>query len=306
MFAQVLSGPPVRLDGPVVVHDFEDHVRSQTRTGLMELLGAPYANDSAEDEFFTQETQERVRGVIAGLSPFDRALATAQFGLAGEPVEQKHLYNGVYRDATGNVFTVEETVRKAWDANNPDNLAQTAKQVELNRLFKEGKLRWEPMTREAQQLSQLLAAERSADDVGQMVGVPLTSGIVQDRLEHLALKLAADENLLVDRPRYRGDFELQNSGTACELVRRALSVVGALSATEAATLKAGRANMKEGEVGKSPLTAAAVKQGWVSEQTGKVNWTQLHEDVRARKREVARSRNGLESTDELAELMASA
>jgi hypothetical protein len=306
MLPQVLAGPPVFLDDTGNFTDIEDHVRYRTREGLMDLLGAAHASASAEDEFFEDEVQERVRGVIAKLSPFDRALATAQFGLAGEPVEQKHMYSGVYEDASGHVFSAETTTRRAWNENNPDNVAQSMSQVELNHLLEDKKVRWQSLTAEAQELGQLLAAEKGASEVERMVGIPLTSGIIQGRLEALALRLAADENLLVDRPRYRGGFELQNSGAACALMRRALAAVGAVDATEVGALKAGRAKMKEGAAGDSPLTDAGIRQGWVDASTGKVNWPRLQEDVRTRRRDLARTRSGFESTDELAELMTAA
>jgi hypothetical protein len=108
------------------------------------------------------------------------------------------------------------------------------------------------------------------------------------------------------RPRYRGAHELENSHQAREMVRRALIVLGDLSASEADSVKAGRA-ARDGSHKRGALGALAEARGWIDTENGRVLWGKLREDVGKRQAGRARAaRNAqLESSEELAELMTS-
>jgi len=312
--AQLLRSlaPKARFDAPSSVGGDSDG----EGTSLASVI--PDSSINIESAAVSDAEREIVRSAAEQLNPFQRRVIEAHFNLTdGEDVEQKDLYDGVYRDPVTNAaFSSEGTVIS--DRARRGEEVTKASQKELNQRFREGQLVFEAGTPESFELALLKKAsqvedlpeptreERLGRVITRTTGIPMTSGQIQDAKDQALYDLSQLPELQALRPRYRGNSELENSLQARQLVRRALTMVEAVSPKEAQNIKAGRA-AKDGSHKRGELGQIALERGWLDEKTGRVIWGKLREDVnKAKQARQANRHADLEDSDELAEIMATA
>jgi hypothetical protein len=269
-------------------------------------LGSIIADKSPGVEETTVSSAERdaVRAAASTLPPFQRRVIELGFELTdGESIEQKDLYDGVFIDsATGERLSAEGTVIS--DRRRRGEEVTKASQKELNRRFQDGELTFEAGTKESFELALLkrragededaepvepTEAERLGRIITPSTGVPMTSGQIQDAKDNALQGLSEAPSLQSLRPRYRGDFELEQSLQARQMVRKALVIVGRISQGDAESVKAGRA-AQDGSHQRGPLVSMAQEMGWVDPSNGRVDWKRLRADVASRKATILRER----------------
>ena len=218
-------------------------------------LGSVIADAAAvtEENALNAAQRQAVRRALNAIqSPVDRKVMELYWGLDGrEQVEQKDMFNGVYRDAEGNAFSAEDSV-----INDRAELGEAVSklgQKELDVALRDNAVTFEPGTPEARELFETF-------------GAPPTSGTIQYSLKRAREQMAAELEWMRDDFRYRGDNELENSDAAQEEVRRALVSMGHFSAADARKLKVSRPG-RDGTVRKKgPLRQAAEQYGLVDER----------------------------------------
>jgi DNA-directed RNA polymerase specialized sigma subunit len=256
------TGSVVRLDAPVPGYESE------------ETIGALTVDErqDAERSVLDEDTRAKVREAVADIgSPLHRRVIELFYGLAdNETVEQKDLFDGVYRDSRNRAFSAEPSViadRKA----RGEQVTQRS-QKELNKLYRQGKLSFEPGTPEAHELARISSenydpGQRFERLITYKTGMPPTSGTIQEAKRQAEEKMRSHPALAELAPRYRGENELENSEEARRQVRQALLRLKAISADDESKLKAGRAPSG----GKSPLRELAEEHALVDPQSGRLN-----------------------------------
>lgn len=256
----------VRLDAPV------------SSDGAETSVGALIIDDEQRvvEPILEADAAERVREAVATIpAPLQRRVLELYYGLAeNEVVEQKDLFDGVYRDSRGRAYSAEASVihdRKA----RGEKITKKS-QRELNEKFKNGKLIFEPGTPEAHELSRAALGEidraaRFEKAITRETGVPPTSGTIQEAKRQGEEFLRKSPLLSGLAPTYRGVNELENSETAREQVRQALLRIGAIDEAKVERLKSTRS----ASGGKSELRILAEKHGLVDPESGRREMSRL-------------------------------
>lgn len=261
-------GPMARLDAPVSA-DGSDSLGSITPDDRLDVE-APLADSDAG-----QQIHEAVQSIK---SPLRRRVIELYYGLANnEPIEQKDLFDGTYRDPkTGELFSAEPSVIR--DRSKRDIDVTRKPQSELNRLFEQGKLEWQAGTPEALELALVGMPDYDPDEkmkgvITHMTGVPPTSGSIQEAKKRAEWEMAENPRLKEFRPRYRGQDELEHSLQARKEVRAALVHMGKLTPSQAERTKVGKGNAAK----KGDLRLMAEKEGLVDSASGRVDRDKLAE-----------------------------
>lgn len=218
------------------------------------------AASMTEEGALSDAQRDAVRKALNAITrPSDRLIMELYWGLGGrEEVEQKHMFDGVYRDSDGNAFTGEDSVVN--DRASVGETVQKVSQKELDSMFESGAITFDPGTPEARELFEAF-------------GTPPTSGNIQYALNRARKEMQSELSWMRDDFRYRGDNELENSDMAQEEVRRALVALDAktpegkrITAAEARKLKVSRPG-RDGQVrNKGPLRVMAEQYGLVDDR----------------------------------------
>jgi len=232
-------------------------------------------SQTIEEPVFDADTYARIRQAVSELpSPLQRRIIELCCGLAGNgKVEQKDLFDGVYRDPeTGKAYSAEPSVIS--DRAKRGEKVVKAKQRELNERFKEGKLCFEPGTDESHELARVGKHGDNYDPAAPYepfitveTGMPPTSGTIQEAKRKAEDFLRSNPLLAGLAPRYRGDNELENSEIARQRVRDALRKLEVIDASDESKLMASRAQ----KGGKSKLREIAEAHGLVDEDSGRLD-----------------------------------
>jgi len=256
------TGQVSSLDAPVSGGD-----GSETTAGA--LLVDP--ENKVDEPVFDNDIQVRVRQAIDEIdSPLQQRIVEMCCGLTGNgDIEQKDLFDGVYRDKKGKAYSAEPSVISD-RAKRGETVIKT-KQRELNERFKNGELRFEPGTDEALILSRVGQEDfdLTAPYEGYITrdtGTPPTSGTIQEAKRKAEDLLRANPLLDGLAPRYRGDNELEYSEKARIQVRKILRYRGIIDAEAEEKLMASRAQSG----GKSKLRMLAEEHGLVDKETGRL------------------------------------
>lgn len=253
-------GHMTRMDAPVKTDD-----GSSASMGALILDPAQEVSAPVLDA----DMRERVRQAVSEIkSPFQRRIIEL-FHLEEEAREQKDLFDGVYRDSEGRAFSAEPSVIA--DRKRRGIEVIKASQRDLNRMFREGELTWEPGTPEAHELSRVVMPDydpsaKFEDFITRETGVPPTSGTIQEAKRFAEEEMRKNPVLNGLQPRYRGEDELENSEAARDEVRRALHRRGIIDDAEAQKLMAGRA----AGGGKSKLRVLAEENDLVDRTSGRL------------------------------------
>ena len=208
-------------------------------------------------------------------SPLHRRMLQMLYGLRGhEQVQQRTMFDGVYRDAKGNAYSAEQAIVK--DRAARGEKVTKVSQRELNRRFAAGELTFEPGTPEAHELARIAAGNydpRAGFEklITRETGIPLTSGTVQDALDQAHKALRRSPRLRGLAIRYRGDNELENSRQARRQVLAHLCAKGVIDPKQAEELD--RVRTPSGA--KSKLRLLAEEHGLVDPNSGRINLTAL-------------------------------
>jgi DNA-directed RNA polymerase specialized sigma subunit len=252
----------VRLDAPVSVPG------AQTTIGA--LVEDP--QQAVEEPIIEGDTIERLGEAMGSLSPFERKVVEVAFGLGeNENVEQKDLFDGIYRDKKGRAYSAKASVI-AERAKSGEKVVKLP-QRELNSKYKEGDLLFEPGNPESHALAR--AAKGLPEDdpsktdrlLSYETGIPPISGTVQETLKKGLEKLARHKSLEGLDVRYRGRDELENSESARDRVRQRLVSSGVVNDAELRKLQSTRSSTGE----KSKLRLLAEEHGLVDPDTGRLN-----------------------------------
>lgn len=261
---------------PDQVRELLPHINKVALGGGMDAFGfipAP-AKYSPDTQVIDAHTKELLRQEVQQMRPLHARVISALYGLDGEDVEQKDLFEGVYRDAKGNAYSAEPSVIAAGKARGEK--VTKATQRKLNELYKAGELTFEPWTEASAELALLSGLsdheKRMVKAMTVETGIPMTSGTVQEAKRLAEEELARNPRLAGLAPRYRGPNELENSGEARVRVARALVATGALAPNEENKLVS-RVRAKGG--GKAKLRELAEEQGLVDPETGTVDRQRL-------------------------------
>ena len=206
-----------------------------------------------EENAISEAQRQAVYSALENISsPGDRKIMELYWGLSGrEQVEQKDMFNGVYVDGNGNMFTAEDSV-----INDRSELGETVHrlgQKDLDQMLQVGSVTFEPGTPEARELLEFL-------------GTPPTSGTIQYALGRARKEMASELEWMREDFRFRGDNELENSDAAQEEIRRALVDAGHCTPADARKLKVSRPG-RDGSVNKKgPLRLAAEQFGLVDDR----------------------------------------
>lgn len=252
----------LRLDAPVPGGD-----------GAWSSIGAMIEDpmQGVEDPVIEEDTRERLRDALDDLTPFERKAVEVAFGLGdNDTIEQKDLFDGVYLDKRGRAFSAKASV--VADRERKGEKVTKKSQRELNELYKQGKLSFEPGNPEAHALAR---AAKGVDDETRSdrvltyeTGIPPTSGTVQEALRKGLEKLSHNQKLQGLDTRYRGDDELENSESARHIVRRRLASIGAATHDQLADLHSTRSPSG----GKSKLRVLAEENNLVDPETGRISF----------------------------------
>jgi hypothetical protein len=247
----------IRMDAPVK----SDGISKMSFSDLL-------VDDSVdvEQQVIDSDASRRVQMAIGEIdSPLQRRLLEMTYGLDGERVEQKDVFDGVYLDANGQAYSAEGTIIS--DRRARGIKVQKLRQSEINRRFKSGELKFEPGTKEAYELSRISngdfdPGERYAQYITAETGIPPTSGTVYEAKRRAEQQLRSSTHLKDIVDPYRGDDQLEHSESARHLVRQELARRGIISSAEDKDLTATRAR----HGGKSKLRQLAEKHGLVDQQ----------------------------------------
>jgi len=255
----VVSQQAVRLDAPLRVHDTEELNSTHSDILLDE-------STDTENEVIAGDARNRVRLAISEIkSPVRRRLLEMTYGIGGEEVEQKDIFDGVYIDGDGQRYSAESTIVS--DRKRRGVKVEKLSQKELNSKFNSGALNFEPGTAEAYEMARVAKGQFSASEefsrfITNETGMPLTSGMVYDSKSRGEDELRSSPHLVGMADAYHGPDELENSESARERVRRALIRKGAVADPNAKNLRSARS--KSG--GKSKLRELAEDHGMVDDQ----------------------------------------
>lgn len=273
----------IRLDAPIATRDGEIEVASAIAD----------TNANVEREVLDGITSMVLIEALGSLSPYERTLIEYYYGIGkdvtGNPVQQKDLYDGVYKDSTGQEYSAEQSViadRRALiegrrggvgATGNPNERAKeirTALQRELNERYSRGELVFIPNSHEARKLFELS-------------GVPPTSATIQEGLNKIYTKIAPKLEVFHEDTLSRGNNALEYSETACEAVREELKRqarankgslptpgygTGKVALEEIEKLKPGKP-AKNGIGRKGALRRVAEAAGCIDIETGKLTFT---------------------------------
>lgn len=266
-FAQ---GHYVRLDQPM-----------KTAEGESDTIGNVIADEGSN---FTEETEEedlnkRLRDAVSSLeSPLQRRIIELDFGLAGnDPVKQNDLFDGVYRDREGNLYSAESSVLRSRKKEGVE--VSHRPQSELNDLFERGEMTFEPGTPESHELARAAAGitispnEKLKSYITCKTGVPPRSGTIQEARRQALATLANDPRLQGLGLRYKGDDEIEHSQIGRAQLQQALINLGVIKKSDLSKMKAGRAYRGK----ESPLFSLAKKHGLIDPETGRLNSTKITE-----------------------------
>ena len=240
------------------------------------------ADQEIEESVIDATMAEQVRKAVEDLkSPLHRRVLQMIYGLdGGEQVQQRMMFDGVYRDEEGNAYSAETAIIKDRAARGEKVIK--ASQRELNRRFAAGELKFEPGTPEAHELARIAAGNydpKAAFErmITRETGIPLTSGTVQDALEQAHKALRSSPRLRGLAMRYRGDNELENSLQAREQVLGYLCAKGVIDEKEAEELN----RIRTASGSKSKLRLLAEEHGLVDPESGRINLSMLTASPRA-------------------------
>jgi DNA-directed RNA polymerase specialized sigma subunit len=258
---------PVRLDAPISTgNEGEDTIGSVTVD----------PHQQVEDPIMDQDSHKRVRRAVDSIeSPFRRKVIELFYGLAdNEHVEQKDLFDGVYRDNKGRAFSAEPSVIS--DRKKRGEKVTKRSQKELNRLFYDGKLSFEPGTPEAAELARINQDDFNPDApfekmITRKTGIPPTSGTIQEAKRKAEEEMRSSPILSGLAPRYRGENELEASEVARDQVRQALLRLKAIETKDLAKYRATRGTQGQ----KSELRKLAEQHSLVDPQNGRLDKERL-------------------------------
>ncbi len=222
-----------------------------------------------------REMASKLREALSDLgekSPFQRRVVELYFQMAdNEELEQRELFDGIYRDLdTGVAYSAEDGVIRNRGRVGVD--VEFRSQKELNQAFESGELVFEPGTPESHELARIVMGDYDPAApyeryVSAATGIPPTSGTVQEALKKGLTDLSTNDKLQGFAPRYRGENEIENSGSAADKVRHALRDMGKVTEADLRKLQ----SMRSVSGGKSRLRIEAEKAGLVDPQTGRLN-----------------------------------
>lgn len=250
-----VSTPVVRMDAPVKENDYTASIGE-----MMEDV-SPRVDDIAVQN----DVRDRVRSAVKSInSPLIRRTMEMVYGLDCDPVKQRDLSEGVYKDKDGNLFSSERSIISKRKANNED--VEYVSQTVLNQQFEDDELVFVPGTPEAYELAlvgkdNFDASHKFEREITKEMGMPLTPGkvfIMRTKAEEI---LRADPRLQGIAGVYRGGNEIENSGSAREKIRHELKRRGVLQSVDSREAKA--ASSASG--GKSKLRLLAEQENLLDE-----------------------------------------
>ena len=215
------------------------------------------------------DTEHRLLQALDNLPPLEKRVLEIAFDIGeGRSVEQKDLFDGVYRDAKGRLFSAKKSIIKerAKDGEEVRRMGQR----ELNQRFESGQLVYLPGNPEAHALA--LAAKGNkiegitSREITHKTGVPPTSGVIQEALRKGLERLRSDKSLQDISMRYRGEDELENSEIARNIARQRLLEMGAIRESDFRDLQASKSSSGS----KSRLRTLAEKHGVVDPDSGQL------------------------------------
>ena len=215
------------------------------------------------------DTEQRLLQALDNLPPLEKRVLEIAFDIGeGRSVEQKDLFDGVYRDAKGRLFSAKKSIIKerAKDGEEVRRMGQR----ELNQRFESGQLVYLPGNPEAHALA--LAAKGNkiegitSREITHKTGVPPTSGVIQEALRKGLERLRSDKSLQDISMRYRGEDELENSEIARNIARQRLLEMGAIRESDFRDLQASKSSSGS----KSRLRTLAEKHGVVDPDSGQL------------------------------------
>jgi hypothetical protein len=153
------------------------------------------------------EQTSRIRRAIQDIdSPLRRTIIEMSYGINREYVKQRDMFDGVYKDDKGNAYTAVKSI--ASQRKELGEKVSLKKQSELNKLFSEGKLGFEPGTPEARELAVVARGKRFDPEaayeplITKETGIPLTEGSVTENKRRAELELRNNARIqtLKDEP----------------------------------------------------------------------------------------------------------
>lgn len=246
-------------------------------------------NVHVEESTLDAIQSEDVRRAISELkSPLERRVIELYWNLDQDTVEveQRDLFDGVYRDRRGRAYSAELSIIR--DRAERGETVSKRSQVELNEGLRSGKLTFEPRTPEARELYEL------QQELAKMTGAPavaLTAATIQETLGRAYSKMAPHLSTLRDTLLYRGDNALENSEHAQALIRRELKRIvsdagGAVEVPEIGRITPGAVDrLKPGRPSRSRVSSkaelrkAAEHFGLIDPSNGRIVHTALLERV---------------------------
>ncbi len=249
----VAHGRAIRMDAPL-----------KTDEGAM-TFGQMIVDDQTdiETETISADASERIKKAISEIkSPLRRRLLEMTYGLEGDEVEQKDVFDGVYVDAQGRAYSAEATIIS--DRRERGVKVEKKAQSDLNKKFAAGELKFEPGTPEAYEIARLAKGdfnpqERFEKYITEETGLPPTSGTVYEAKRRAEQEVRHSPHLRDLVEVYRGDNELENSESARERVRQELLNRGVINDVNDNTLH----SLRSRDGGKSRLRQLAEQHGLV-------------------------------------------
>lgn len=264
---------------PEKIAEILPHARRQTVSldmgidsdGEGALLGDMIADKAqiTDGEASLMDRTERIRLALEQLPPFEKRVIEIAFDIGdGRMVEQKDLFDGVYKDKSGKLLSPKKSIIR--ERSQRGEKVELLGQRELNRLYESGEVVYIPGNPEAHSLAR---AGRGGDplapterEINYKTGTPPTSGVVQEALRKGLGQLR--ENPLLDGMgmRYRGADELENSEIAREIARQRLLEINAIEEDELSSLLSAKSTTG----GKSRLRELAEANGIVDPESGRL------------------------------------
>lgn len=250
------------------VISLDRQVGSETDDGNLSDIIAD-ARVNTEKATGQEDTEQRLAAALNNLPPLEKRVLEIAFDIGeGRSIEQKDLFDGVYRDSKGRLFSAKQSIIKerAKDGEEVKRMGQR----ELNQRFEAGQLVYLPGNPEAHALA--LAAKgndldgTTSREITNQTGVPPTSGVIQEALRKGLERLRLDPSLQDMGMRYRGENELENSEIARQIARQRLLEVGAIKESDFRDLQAS----KSASGSKSRLRTLAEKHGIVDPDNGQL------------------------------------
>lgn len=212
---------------------------------------------------------EKLRLALKELPAFERRVLEIAFDIGdGRLVEQKDLFDGVYRDPSGKLYSPKKSIIR--DRAKHGEKVELRGQRELNRLYEAGDLVYIPGNPEAHSLARAGFGEDSTAptkrEIDKDTGVPPTSGVVQEAIRKGMKQLRSNPLLQGMGLRYRGPDELENSEIAREIARQKLLEMNVIEDSDLQDFQAGKSMSGS----KSRLRVLAEEHGIIDPETGQL------------------------------------